>query len=236
MRNRRWLQWVLVVVGFLLVAVTAGPFIYFNVIDDDDPPPLELSDDTTGSTASADTSETTAADEAIDGSWSVTTGSEAGYRAEEILFGQSGAAVGRTAQVSGTVEIADSTVTTTAISVDVASIASGQDLRDSQFRGRIMDVATFPTATFALTEPVELDAVPAVGEDVTVPATGDLTLRGQTRSVTVDLQAQLRADGMLEIVGSIPVVWDDYAIPEPSGGPAQVGDEGDVEFLLVLAR
>ena len=64
-------------------------------------------------------------------------------------------------------------------------------------------------------------------------ATGDLTLRGQTRSVTFDLTAR-RNGNTIEVNGSIPITWSDYNIPAPSGGPAQVQDAGQIEFLMTF--
>jgi polyisoprenoid-binding protein YceI len=68
---------------------------------------------------------------------------------------------------------------------------------------------------------------------VTATATGDLTLRGSTNSVTFEVQARL-IRGTIEVLGDIPIVFADYGIPNPSGGPARVGDEGTLEFLLVF--
>ena len=54
--------------------------------------------------------------------------------------------------------------------------------RDSQFQGRIMDTADFPTATFVLTNPIELAPVPKNGVVKTYSATGKLTLHGTTKT------------------------------------------------------
>ncbi|MDQ3469796.1 MAG: YceI family protein [Actinomycetota bacterium] len=48
-----------------------------------------------------------------------------------------------------------------------------------------MDVEQFPGATFTLTAPIKFGAVPATAQPVTASATGDLTLHGVTRSVTI---------------------------------------------------
>ncbi|MBA3606488.1 MAG: YceI family protein [Acidimicrobiia bacterium] len=63
--------------------------------------------------------------------------------------------------------------------------SSDENRRDIQFRGRIMDVEQFPGATFTLTAPIKFGAVPATAQPVTASATGDLTLHGVTRSVTI---------------------------------------------------
>ena len=98
-----------------------------------------------------------------------------------------------------------------------------------------MDTSKFPTSTFTLTQPIELGSVPAEGQTVTASATGDLTLHGTTKSVTFDVQAQLK-DGKIEVNGTIPIVFADYGIPNPSFGPASTEDNGVLEFLLVFTK
>ncbi|MCA1843241.1 MAG: YceI family protein [Actinobacteria bacterium] len=95
--------------------------------------------------------------------------------------------------------------------------------------------SAFPTATFELTQPIELGSLPASGQQVTVRATGDLTLHGATKRVTVPLQAQ-RSGAGIRVAGSIPVVFAEWGIPDPSFGPAQTEDHGQIELLLVLGR
>ncbi len=66
-------------------------------------------------------------------------------------------------------------------------------------------------------------------------ATGELTLRGVTKSVTVELEAK-RQGGTLVVNGSAEIDFDDFEIPDASGGPATVGRTGSFELLLVFAR
>lgn len=56
-----------------------------------------------------------------------------------------------------------------------------------------------------------------------------------TQTVTFELAARRNGD-TIEVNGSIPVAFDDYEIPDASGGPATVKREGEVEFLLVFER
>lgn len=240
MNRRRWLIAIPVVV---VLAVVVGPWVYINLIRDDPPERLSF-DDVTTTTAEpdsdADSTTTTAGGDApepegVEGTWTVTEGSQAGYRVKEILFGQDAEAVGRTTEVSGTMEISGTQVVSAEITVDMASVRSDESMRDGQFRGRIMDTSTHPTATFSLTSPISLDPVPADGEEVTYSVTGDLTLRGVTREVTFDLTARLNG-GNVEATGSIEVSFDDFEIPDASGGPASVGRTGELELLLVFTR
>jgi polyisoprenoid-binding protein YceI len=237
MRGRPWLKWVLIGLGVVVLVAVVAPFVYINFIRDDAPPKLSLenvtSDTTTG--GSGDTS-ATGADASIDGTYKTTEGTEAGYRATEVLFGQQADAAGRTNEVTGTVIIGGTTVDSADFTVQMANVTSDQDRRDNQYRTRIMDVQTYPTSTFRLTTPVELGTIPPLDQEVTVPATGDLTLRGVTKPVTVDLKAKRTGAETLAIQGSIPITWSDWNIPEPSFGPAQVADSGEIEFLLVVER
>ena len=96
-----------------------------------------------------------------------------------------------------------------------------------------MNTDQFPDATFKLTQPIALAKEPAAGEKVSVSATGDLTMHGTTKSVTAQLDAR-RTGNTIEIAGTIPVTFSDFGINDPSGGPAQVGNTGDIELLIKL--
>jgi polyisoprenoid-binding protein YceI len=229
MKNK-W-TWIIGIPALVIVLVVGGTWLYINVIKDDPPPKLELSTVNTGGS----TTTVPATDASIDGDWTVKSGSKVQYRVEEILFGQGTEGVGSTTAVTGSMTISGTTVETAEFTTDLTQVTSDEDNRDKQFQGRIMDTANFPNATFTLTEPIDLGTVPDNGEQVTVRATGDLTLRGTTKSVTFDIVAQ-RNGAAIEANGTIPVVFDEYGIPEPSFGPAQVGDTGDLEFLLTFEK
>ena len=217
---------VAVVLGALAVV---GPFVYIHFIQGPAPKRLTLS--------SSGTTTTVVPNAPVDGAWKATSdGAQAGYRAKEVLFGQSADAVGRTDKVTGSLTIAGTKVNDASVIVDMASVHSDRSQRDGQFRGRIMDVNRFPTAQFVLTEPIDLgSAIPEVGKVVTVTATGKLTLHGTTKPVTVPLSAVY--DGrQITVNGTIPVKFADYEIPDATFGPAQVQDHGEIEFLVHFVR
>jgi polyisoprenoid-binding protein YceI len=231
MTRRRLARWLIAALLAAAVLVVGGTWLYVNLVEGDAPARLSL-----GTASTAPPSATTAANGATaDGTWRVAAGSTVGYRVDEVLFGQEATAVGRTGDVTGSLTIAGSKVTATTFVVQMATVASDQSRRDGQFRNRIMSVDEFPTATFTLTSPIELGSVPAEGVTVTAKATGDLTLRGMTKRVTFDVTAR-RSGGKVEVNGSIPVAFDDWGIPSPSFGPAEVKDHGDLEFLLAFAK
>ena len=225
------------VVG-LLVLTIAGTWGYVHFVNGKPPARLSLatSSSTTAlpSTSTTEAASTAAPSGSIAGTWKVTSGSQAGYRVNEVLFGQSATAVGRTSDVTGSFVIDGTTVTSGSFTVDLATVASNESRRDNQFRRRIMDVSTYPTASFKLTKPISLGSLPSDGQQVTVKAAGDLTVHGVTKSVTIELQAQ-RSGSTIKVAGTAPVTFSDYGIPNPSFGPAQTEDHGEIEFLLVFS-
>lgn len=228
-RGSRW-RWTVAGVVAVAVLAVAGPFVYINLIKSDAPAPLTAP--TTPATTQAGQS---ASDGSIAGTYSVTSGSQAGYRVKEVLFGQDTEAVGRTSAVTGQITVDGTRVTAGDFSVDLTTVQSDERRRDNQFQGRIMDTATYPTATFKLAQPIELSSLPADGATISAKAQGQLTLHGTTRQVTVDVSAQ-RSAGSIRLSGQIPVTFADWNIPNPSFGPASTEDHGLIEFLLVLAR
>lgn len=172
-------------------------------------------------------------DDVAAGTWRITQESELGYRVKEILFGVDTEGVGRTNEIRGSLVIDGTQVTDAQFTVDVATIESDDGRRDGQFRGRIMSTDDFPTATFTLTEPIELGTEAVEGAAVDTSATGDLTLRGVTNPVTFDVSARLE-NGRIGVLGNIPVVFADYEIGVPSVGGISTEDNGLLEFVLVF--
>jgi polyisoprenoid-binding protein YceI len=226
---RKPVKWIIGAVVAVVVLVVAVPFIYINFIEGD--PPKAFSVDQGPTTSDPSATPLTS----IDGTWSITDRSQAGYRIKETLFGQSTEAVGRTTKVTGQLTASGTTISTASFSVDLTSVSSDQSQRDSQFQGRIMNTSKFPTATFALTSPIDIGSIPAEGQTIDVKATGDLTLHGVTKSVTFDLTAKVSGQN-INVAGSTDIVFADYGIDNPSAGPAQTGDDGILEVQLFLAK
>jgi len=131
------------------------------------------------------------------------------------------------------VTIEGTTVTAATIEADLAATTTNDSRRDDRVPSAL-DTATYPTATFVLTEPVELDADAAGGTSVTVDATGDLTVHGITRQVTIPLQAQL-VDGTIVIVGSTEITFADYGVSVPEAPIVlSAEDTGTLELQLLL--
>lgn len=246
---RRLLTRLAIAVVAAIALLYGGVLLYTQVLNDA-PDALDIADldaaldATTTSSApastapAATTAPTTSAvlDAPIEsaGRWVITEGSQVGYRVAEVLFGVNTEGVGRTDQVTGGIVVDAETLTDAEFVVDVASMTSDDGRRDNQFRGRIMDTATYPTASFVLTEAVELGVSAADGTEVSIEANGELTMHGVTQPVTVAITARVDGD-RIGILGSIPVVFTDFDIIDPSITGITVEPEGLVEFVLVLA-
>ncbi|MCW2608424.1 MAG: YceI family protein [Frankiales bacterium] len=225
-RPRGGVRWVLAAVVLGALALVAGPWLYIHLVEGE--PPAALSATAPTSAAPAICS--------VEGTWTVGDRSRAGYRVPEVLGGQRTEAVGRTDEVTGRLTVRGSAVTAGSFSVDLASVRSDQDRRDAQFRDRIMDASTYPTAVFSLSEPVELGPLAAGAGTRTVQAVGTLALHGTTGPVTAALTAVRSGDGV-EVTGTIAVAFADFGIDNPSfGGFVEVGDDGTVEVQLHLRK
>lgn len=229
----RWGRWVIGAVAVIIVLAVAGPFIYFHFIEGSSPAPLSLKPGATAAgTQSAGPASSQGSPGSVAGSWAVGSGSRVGYRVKEILGGQSHTAVGRSSAVTGQMTIKGTTVKTAGFTVKMATIHTDSAQRDSQFDGRIMDVATYPAGTFTLTKPISLAPLPAAGTIKAYSATGHLTLHGKTVPVTFPLRAE-RTATTIEIQGAIPVLFAKWGIPNPSfTGFVTTQNHGTMEFLL----
>lgn len=228
-RISRWKRWVLVGAAILVVAAVGGPFAYIHFIEGKAPPPLTL--------ASPSVTDASPASEATspDGTWKVTTGSIVGYRVNEVLFGQTNVAVGRTGSITGTITVAGTSITRGSISVDMTSVTSDQSRRDEQFNGRIMETSTFPTATLTLSSPVDLGSLPEAGQERTLQVAGTLTLHGVTKAVAFQVTGRYEGS-TFSVAGSIPITFSDWNIQNPSFGPVTTEDHGLLEFSLIFAH
>jgi polyisoprenoid-binding protein YceI len=227
----RRLRWIVAAVAVVVVLAVGGPFFYIHVIEGPPPATLTLPTATTGPGSS-----TTGSTEPLAGTWHVGSGSTVGYRVDEVLIGQSTTAVGRSADVSGTVTVTGSAVTAGTVTVAMATVRSDQAQRNARFDTAIMDVARYPTATLTLTSALPLSPAPTVGAVRTYSATGTLTLHGVTRTLTFPVRAERTASGV-DVLADVPITFADFGIANPSiGGFVTTADHGTLEALLVLVR
>ena len=226
-----------ILVAVIAAALVGGPWVYINFIRE---PAAEsfLNEASTSTIATSDTTVNSSAPTiALDdpsGTWQVTNTSQVGYRVEEVLFGQNVTAVGRTNAVTGSLVIDDGVVTSGQFIVDMTTVKSDEPKRDAQFESRIMDVINYPTATFVLTSPITL-AENATASSTTNTASGELTLRGTTKPISISVIGEVR-DGRIVVTGETTVTFGEWGIPNPSIPGISTEDFGILEFQLVLER
>jgi len=179
----------------------------------------------------------------VAGTWTVASGSQAGYRVTEQLANlpAQSDAIGRTDKVTGTITLTTngSTTTLTAadLTVDTTSISSDKSQRDNRLRTEGLQTDTYPTARFKLTQPVAVPAAALTGTPSDVTLTGDLTLHGVTRSVQIPAKAQL-VDGTVSVAGSLSFPLSDYSMTAPNIGGfiVSIADHGTLEFVVNFSK
>lgn len=234
---RRWL-----IPGLVLVPVVVAVAVYLLYFTGDSPDRLTLSTPQDQPSTQDGSPTTAAASGGLAGQWTVGNGSVAGYRVKEKLvrLPSQSEGVGRTEAVTGAVTVAQEgdglTVQSVRMDVDVSQLKSDETMRDNRMRTMGLETTKFPRATFAAAGPVTVPATVAQGATTTVDATGDLTIHGVTRKVTIPLQVQMTG-GRAEVVGSLTFPMSDFGITPPSiGNFVTVEPDATLELQLFLTR
>lgn len=176
---------------------------------------------------------------ALTGAWTVSTQgtSFVGYRIGEELA-QIGAttAVGRTNEIDATLSFDGTAITSVEIVADLRALRSDQSFRDGALRTRGLESDIYPFATFVLSEPIPISALPTGEESLDVTVQGTLELHGVTNPVRIALQGQY-VEGLVVVIGSTEIALADYEIEKPTGFRVlSIEDVGIMEFQLIFER
>lgn len=175
-------------------------------------------------------------DEIGDFDFETASGSFAGFRVDEELTVGAVVAVGRSGGVTGTVTIADGTLTGADVTVDMTTIVSNDARREGAIRSAI-NSSEFPTATFSFADAVDVSSLEVGGASQTFDVAGQLTVAGVTNDATFSIDANVRDDGFGVITGSTEIVWEDFGVTPPSAPiVVSIADQGVVEFQLIVAQ
>jgi len=180
------------------------------------------------------------------GSWTVGSGSQAGYRVSEQFAGQSSTheAVARTSSIAGgfTAQQASSGYQLSGLKIVVRltglqSVDQVVGFNVTQ-RDRIvqssLSAQQYPEAMFQASS-VTVPAAIASGQTVTLQVPGQLTIHGTTRDVVAGVQAHTTAAG-LEAAGSIEITMTDYGVNPPQVPITTVQPRATIEFQIELAK
>lgn len=217
----------LLLAGAVILPVPTVALAWALFFTPDSPPDLRLS------TQLAETAAPVPA-----GVWSVGHGSVVGYRVREKLLRlpASNDGVGRTSAITGAFRIAgDGSALRVEkgmrIDVDVSKLKSDDERRDDHMRTMAIETDLYPTATFVTTSDIVLPGDVTSGGQASVSVTGDLTIHGVTRSVSIPLHAQ-HAVGRIEIVGTLAFPWDYFEMKRPNLSYVTVEADPTLEFQL----
>jgi polyisoprenoid-binding protein YceI len=231
---RRLWKW-LVLGVVVVVALGVAGWYFFLKTDPEPRAAIEQTPVVTDSTVAGQASS------GPDGTWTVRPGNGqnfVGYRVTEKLFANISEteATGRTDDVKATMTIAGTTVKDVTVTADLRGLKSDNNFRDGRIRSEGLESDEFPEAKFVLTDPITLAAVPAPGETVKTQATGEFTLHGVTKTVTIPVEG--RWDGkQVQVVGNLPVAFSDYGVSAPTApAVASVDDNGEMELQLFFDR
>jgi polyisoprenoid-binding protein YceI len=218
----------------LVVAVGGSAFIYFVLFPTSAAPPFRLS--------AAEHPVAPGSGSSLAGQWRIASGSQAGYRVREKLafLPALDDAVGRTPKITGGATLADAsgnvTVTAASFVINVYSLKSNEYLRDEHIHTIGIQSATYPNASFKLTRPLRLTRSALSGGVVDVKVTGEVTMHGTTKLLTIPVEMTL-SSSKIQAVGSYTFPWRLFNMQAPSvGGFVSVESTATMEFKLELAH
>lgn len=176
----------------------------------------------------------------IDGVWEVTNKpgpnqTSAGFTFSEVLPGDRRTTSGSTQGVRGSVTIEAGTLKAGEIVVDMTNIRTDSDVRDESVRRKIFHTDDFPEAKFVVTEPVDLSSVPEDGTMGTVDLTGNMTIHGETNTITQTFNVARSGDQLL-VAADIPINREDYGVKTPELVAAKIAEDGEINVRLDMRK
>ena len=233
---------ILIAAAALAAVAVAAAGVWWFALRDDAPPAVDLEGAVAGAAASPSPAPEASPDasperDGLAGTWRLSERGDsfAGYRVREELANIGATtAVGRSRAVEAAMEFDGSAITAVSVVVDMTQLRSDDERRDRALGRQSLETNRYPTASFALAEPIPLGGPPAEGEAIEAVAVGDLTLHGVTRRVEIPIEGRF-GDGLAVVVGSIGVEFADYGIDSPQSFVVlSVEDRGVMEFQLVF--
>jgi polyisoprenoid-binding protein YceI len=143
---------------------------------------------------------------------------------------------GTTKKVTGTI-VADAAAPTSAsvnLTVNVDSLDTGVGLRNKEMRERYLQTPKFPDATFKSVS-IEGPASIAANAPADLKITGDFTLHGVTKRLTIPVRVVLIPDGRIHATSQFNVHMPDFGIDVPKNVLVTVNDDVPVRLDIWAA-
>ena len=165
--------------------------------------------------------------------------SEALFRIDEVLLGDTKIVVGTTDRIAGEMLVdwddpANSQLGL--IRVNLRTLSTDNEFRDRALRGQILeaDQDKYEFADFIPVELLQLPSSIAVGDSVDFQIRGNLTVHGVTREVIFDATLTIVSNSHIEGNAQATVRYQDFDMTIPEApGVAKVSDQVELEISFV---
>ncbi len=143
--------------------------------------------------------------------------SEVRYQVNETLFNQNNrfnTAIGKTKGIAGELRVNFAQPSQSQIGdivIDISQFTSDESRRDNFIRRTGLESAKYPQATFKTTSITGLPDKVAVGDDIKLTITGDLTVKETTKPVTWNVDLKV-GDKQLTGSASTQVLMSDFGV------------------------
>jgi polyisoprenoid-binding protein YceI len=168
------------------------------------------------------------------------TASEVRFVIDEVLNGSPNTVTGTTQVISGVIQVDPSQPSLSIvgpITVDAASLATDNNLRNGAIRRFILQANDFPEIVFVSTAVEGLPAPATAGETYSFSLTGDLTIRDITRPVTFEVTITVESNDRLTGSANATIQRSDFDLDIPSVPQvAEVSSDVILEIDFSAAR
>ncbi|MDQ6801446.1 MAG: YceI family protein [Acidobacteriota bacterium] len=140
---------------------------------------------------------------------------------------------GRTHKVTGGVaaDPANPSAASVEVNIDMASLDTGNSLRNREMRELYLDTGKHPTAKF---KSVSVDAPASIAPNspADIKVTGDFTLHGVTKRMTIPVRVVLIPGGRIHATSSFKIHMPDFGIDVPQNILVTVNNDVPVRLDL----
>ncbi len=140
---------------------------------------------------------------------------------------------GRTHKVTGGIvaDPAHPSAASVEVNIDMASLDTGNSLRNREMRELYLETGKYPATKF---KSVSVDAPPSIAPNspADIKVTGEFTLHGVTKRMTIPVRVVLIPDGRIHATSSFNVHMTDFGINVPKNILVTVNDDVPVRLDL----
>jgi polyisoprenoid-binding protein YceI len=168
--------------------------------------------------------------------------SQVSFTIGEVLRGSPNTVVGKTNQVVGSIYVNKdhpTQVTVSDVAVNVAALATDDDLRNRTLRNSILQTndPSNATTTFHPTAITGLPDTVSLGQTFSFKITGDLKIKGVTKPETFDATVTIVSESQMKGQAKVVVLYKDFGIGIPNVPQvAEVTDQVTLEIDFVANR